>query len=64
MKIHFVWRDFVWARRALNGSKRRFPARAEKVRCFYAELGHTVAPLADVYLTDLKPANLMLERIK
>ena len=47
-----------------GGSKRWFPARAEKVRCFYAELGHTVAPQADVYMTDLKPANLMLERIK
>jgi hypothetical protein len=64
MTIHFVWRDFVWARGALNCPKRRFPARAEKVRCFYAELGHTVAPQADVYMTDLKPANLMLERIK
>ena len=49
--------------RALNGPKRRFLARAEKVRCFYAELGHKVAPQADVYLTDLKPANLMLERV-
>ena len=29
MKIHFVWGFCTWARRALNGRKRRFPARAE-----------------------------------